>query len=155
MRHVETTTRVPGSPERAFDLAVDPHRMSEQMPWVGGITEVRGRGDRLGDSFVFRDHVFGRSERAMTVVTACHRPTFQTTETTYDNGFRVIWTMHFSPCEEGTEIRNVVWWAKPDDWVGRVEELMVRPILERRLRESGRRYRAMLARAESAEQVRA
>jgi hypothetical protein len=150
MRHLEATVVVPGPPDRAFDVAVDPHQIARQMPWIQRIHDVRGRGDRIGDSFLFRDHLLGRSERGMTVVTACHRPSFQTWETTYDNGFRLIWSTHFAACDGGTEIRNVVWWARPDHWIGRVEELAIRPVLQHRLREAGERWRRHLVREDLA-----
>jgi hypothetical protein len=152
MRHLEATIVVPGPADRAYDLAVDPHRLSRLMPWIDRIQDIRGGGDRIGDSFLFRDHILGHAERGMTVVTACHRPSFQTWETTYDNGFRLIWSTHFAPRDGGTEIRNAVWWARPEHWIGRVEEVAIRPVLQRRLREAGERWHDYLVREEASPQ---
>jgi uncharacterized protein YndB with AHSA1/START domain len=147
MRHVEHSTLVAAPIEQVFDLAVDPSRAAEWMPWVCNLGEVHGRGGSLGDSFRFTDRILGRTIGCMSVVTAAIRPTLLTIETMYDDGTRSIWTLNFTPANGATQVRSTVWYALPSSFIGHAEEVIARPFIEHRLRESADRLGAVVSAA--------
>lgn len=146
MRHVERSVFVPAPVEQVYDLAADPSRAAEWIPWVHDVAEVHGERHGLGDSFRFTDRLLGRTVVGQTVVTAARRPRLLTLETTYDDGTRSIWAMHFAPVDGGTEVRGTIWYALPSGFIGQAEELIARPVIDHRLRDSVTRL-ARVARA--------
>lgn len=144
MKQLEFSGRVDAPIEQAYDAAIDPVQMSQVMPWIHDIRDVRGDGSHVGDSFRFTDHVLGRAVDAMTVVTTAERPIMQTTQTSYDDGTHVIWAMHFTPAPDGggTDVRSTVWYELPHSLVGRAEQVVFGPVIHRRLKEAQERFRA-------------
>lgn len=141
MRHLEFTLITNAAIERAFRLATDPTAMHDQMPWIDDIHDVDGAGDRVGDSFRFRDSMFGFHPKGRTEVIAADRPRSVSAVTTYDNGVVVTWTMRFTPALEGTEVENEIDYELPAGALGRVaDDLVLHRFLEQRLRESGERF---------------
>ena len=136
--------------ERVFDLTTDPLRMVEMLPSIDTISEVRGKGDAVGDSFRFRDRVLGRTMIGTTVVTGARRPLLQTTETTYEDGSNVTWTMRFHDAGAGTNVDNEVTYESPPGALSHLRAMIIGPFVEHRLRRSAYLFREMLERDESA-----
>ena len=134
--------------EHVFDLTTDPRRMLEMLPSIDTISDIRGKGDAVGDSFRFRDRVLGRSMVGTTVVTAALRPVVQTTETTYEDGTRLTWTMRFRDIGGGTEVDNEVIYEPPPGTVSHLRAILIGPFVEQRLRRSAESFAEMLAREE-------
>lgn len=132
--------------ERVFDLTTDPRRMQEMFPSIDEISEVSGGGDAVGDSFRFRDRLLGRKVTGTTVVTAASRPMLQTTETTYADGSRMIWTMHFNEARGGTDVDNEILYEPPAGRQAGIWTTLVGLFVERRLRRSADLLEEMLAR---------
>lgn len=143
MRHLEQETHYDAPIERVFDLATDPSRISEMMPWLR-VRDVKGRGDAVGDSFKFEDEVLGQKRRGTTVVRAVERPTHQTTESLYEDGSRATWEMSFTSVGDGTDAHDRVTYDLAGV-LGGLEETILGPLIRRRLEEGGERFRAMLA----------
>jgi uncharacterized protein YndB with AHSA1/START domain len=132
--------------ERVFDLTTDPRRMREMFPSIEAITDVRGSGDAVGDSFHFRDRLLGRTVMGTTVVTAALRPTLQTTETSYADGTRLTWTMRVRDARGGTDVHNEVVYEPPAGALSRLRANLGGLFVERRLRRSAELFDQMLAR---------
>ena len=132
--------------ERVFDLTTDPRRMLEMLPSIDTVSDIRGKGDAVGDSFRFRDRVLGRSMIGLTVVTAAVRPVLQTTVTTYADGSRVTWTMRFRDAGGRTDVDNEVTYEPPSGSVAGLRAILIGPFVERRLRRSAELFDEMLAR---------
>jgi hypothetical protein len=147
MRELHWRSRLAGPIERVFDLAIEPAGMREMMPWIDDISDVKGRGDNVGDSFRFRERFLGRSRGAVTAVTEVERPTLQTTETTYDDGSTAIWTMNLAPTESGTLITNHLSYRLGTGPLAWVLEAIASPLIMRRMRECNGQFSSMLARA--------
>lgn len=147
MKHLEFSGRVDASIEQAYEAAIDPVQVSHDMPWIQDIREVHGDGSHVGDSFRFTDHLLGRALNGMTVVTTAERPVMQTTQTSYDDGTHVIWSMHFAPATDGagTDVRSTVWYELPHSLVGRAEQVVIGPFIHHRLKEARERFRDRLS----------
>jgi uncharacterized membrane protein len=143
MRYVERSIFVSAPVEQVYDLASDPSRAPEWMPWIHEVADVHAERHGLGDSFRFTDRLLGRKVACQTVVTAAQRPTLLTLETTFEDGTRSIWAMHFAPADGGTRVRSTIWYALPSSVIGHAEELFARPFIDHRLRDSGERLAAM------------
>lgn len=133
MRHLQNRHVFAAPIERVFDLATDPHLFTSYMPWLSDVTDVNGRGDSVGDSLRYTDHVLGRAMSAVNVVTRVRRPVQQTTETTYANGSTVVMAMTFTSVNGGTEIATDVVYELGGGPLSRVLELVSGPYIARRL----------------------
>jgi uncharacterized protein YndB with AHSA1/START domain len=144
MRHLANRLQFNGPIDRVFELAIDPTRWTEYMPWVSDVIDIRGRGDKVGDSARFTDHAFGRSLTATAVVTEVDPPRLQAVETTYEDGSRMVMTMRFSPVDDGTQIASEVDYELGKSLVAGAKELVSSPFVERRLREMGEGFAKLL-----------
>ncbi len=141
MRHLEFTLVTNAPIERAFRLSTDPAHVHELMPWIDDVHDIVGTGDRVGDSFRFRDRIFGVHQNGRTEVTAVDPPRSVTVVTTYDDGIVVDWTMRFTPALEGTEVDNDIDYRIPAGALGRVvDDLVLHRFIEHRILESGQRF---------------
>lgn len=155
MGHITFAGHVEGPIELAFDLAVDPVRMRECMPWITRVWDIRGSQAAVGDSYRFRDTMLGRDAEGVAEVQAADRPFLQSTVSRYDNGVIARWTMRFTPTAGGTDITNDVDYELPAGLAGRIaDRLVFHRFIERRLRRGAARFeqqvRADLARANAA-----
>jgi uncharacterized protein YndB with AHSA1/START domain len=144
MRHLANRLQFNGPIDRVFELAIDPTRWTEYMPWVSDVIDIRGRGDKVGDSARFTDHALARSLAATAVVTEVDPPRLQTVETTYEDGSRIVMRMRFTPVDGRTEIASDVDYELGTGLVAGARELVSRPFIERRLLEIGERFANLL-----------
>jgi uncharacterized protein YndB with AHSA1/START domain len=144
MRHLEATDRFPGPIERVYDLAIDPAIMPSYMPWISDVTDVSGRGDRVGDSFRFTDHRLGRAVSATCLVTEAERPVMQRTETAYEDGSLAVITMHFRSVEDSTEIITAMDYRIGKGLLSGPESVVSGPFVAHRMREMSRRFGELL-----------
>ena len=145
MRHFENRLQFQGPIEHVFDLAIDPAYWGGYMPWVNDVRDVHGRGDKVGDSARFTDYVLGRATSATTTVTAVERPVLQTTETNYDNGARMLITMHFTPAGDGTEVATTVDYELGQGRLWRALEAVTAGYVRRRMTAMGDGFARVLA----------
>ena len=146
MKHLENRLHFKAPIERVFDLATDPGRWPEYMPWVTDVRDVHGRGDVVGDRATFTDHAGpGVVVDGTAVVTEANRPFIQTTETTYEDRSRMVLRMEFIPTDGGTDLVS-----SADYEIGRggivaaARELVTGPFVERRMREMGENFRKLV-----------
>jgi uncharacterized protein YndB with AHSA1/START domain len=144
MRHLENIVHFDAPIERVFDLAIDPGTWTEYMPWISDVTDVLGRGDRVGDVASFTDHAPGRSLKATTVVTEVERPTLQTTETHYEDGSHMVMTMRFAGVDGGTDIATTADYQLAKSLLSGVQEVVTGPFIERRMREMAENFARLL-----------
>ena len=135
MGHITFGGHVEAPIEFVFDLAVDPVRMRECMPWITAVWDIRGSQAAPGDSYRFRDSMLGRETEGVTEVVAADRPHLQSTVSRYGNGVTARWTMRFAPRAGGTDIANEVDYEVPAGIAGRIaDRLLLHRFIERRLR---------------------
>ena len=146
MKHLENRLHFQAPIERVFDLAIDPSRWTEYMPWVSDVRDVHGRGDVVGDRATFTDHAGpAMAFDATAVVTEAERPVLQTTVTTYEDGTRMLLRMEFVPTDGGTDIVSTVdYEIAHGGIVAAARELITGPFIERRMREMGERFRTII-----------
>jgi uncharacterized protein YndB with AHSA1/START domain len=146
MKHLENRLHFQAPIERVFDLATDPSRWTEYMPWVSDVRDVQGRGDTVGDRATFTDHAGpGMSLDATAVVTEVERPNLQVTETTYEDRSRMVIRMEFLPVGDGTDIvSSVDYEVARGGIVAAARELVTEPFIERRMREMGENFGKIL-----------
>ena len=144
MRHLENVVHFDAPIERVFDLAIDPGRWTEYMPWISDVTDVHGRGDRVGDVASFTDHAPGRTVRATVIVTEAIRPALQTTETHYEDGSHMVMTMRFTPSDGGTDIATTADYQLATGLLSGIQEVVTGPFVERRMREMAQNFARLL-----------
>lgn len=141
MRHMDFTLTTNAGIERAFRVSTDTAHVHDLMPWIDDVHDVVGRGDAVGDSFRFRDSMFGIHVHGRAEVTAADPPRSVTIVSTYDNGIVMDWTMRFVPALEGTEIENEIDYEVPAGVLGRLaDDVVLHRFIEHRIRESGERF---------------
>jgi uncharacterized membrane protein len=142
---IEFDGTVRGPIDLVFDLAIDPLRMQECMPWLQAITDVHGDQTVPGDGFRFKDRALGRESSGWAEIVAADRPLHHESLTHYDNGMVARWTMTFTPLGDEVKVDNVVDYRVPAGIFGSIaDRLYFHRYIEHRLHEAAARFEAQV-----------
>lgn len=135
MGELSERVRIAAPAEVVYDLVDDPARFAEWQPYVTLVTDLAGRPEGIGTSFLATYRLFGRRLLTRWVITAAeHGRLLETTGTT--SGGWAHWRFALDPAGDGTMLLTTLDYRLPGLIFSGPVAFVAQAVLRRRLHET-------------------